>query len=137
MTLLFLGMVDRERLAQLMNVADSIAARSFSVSLQRFSCWRHNRIGYVAPIAEVEALDALVMALRHAVAQAGFDFDHKAFKPHVTLLRNVRHMIESCDVPETIWRVDQFALVASVTTDQRARYEVIRSWALSGAVVSG
>lgn len=131
MTLLFLGAVERAQLAELMQAADRVRASPMMLSLDRLDCWKHNRIAYVAPSVSVMTLDRLVKSLRQEVASAGFMFDQRAFKPHVTLLRNCRKVLAIQACPAIAWQVGSFALVESMSTAQGAQYRVLRTWQLS------
>lgn len=131
MTLLFVGGVERVRLPQLMQAAGKVSVPPFGITLEKLSFWQHNRIGFVASAAEVPALHQLVMALQQELLGAGFPFDQRAFSPHVTLLRNVRHALESQTITPIMWRIDAFALMESVTTDQGVRYQMLQRWPLA------
>lgn len=129
MTLLFLGDVEEPRLEALHDCAGGLEVESFSMSLDRAACWRHNRIAWVGPTVTPPALEDFVTRLRAAVAQAGFVFDRKAFAPHVTLVRNAtcRPMDEAIAPIE--WAVSGFVLVRSRLDASGSRYETIGSWA--------
>jgi len=128
MTLLFLGEVEEARLDALRGCASSVKPGSFSMSLDRAACWRHNRIAWVGPTVTPPALEDAVTRLRAAVGQAGFDFDRKPFAPHVTLVRNAacRPMEEAIAPIE--WAVSGFVLVRSRLDASGSHYETIGSW---------
>lgn len=131
MTLLFLGEVARTCLPQLMQTADKVSAPAFGFILERISFWQHNRIAYAAPLEKIPALDQLVTMLQQELVATDFQFDHHEFKPHVTLLRNVRHVSESQSITPIMWWVDSFVLVESVTTELGISYQILRTWPLS------
>lgn len=133
MTLLFLGEVERAHLPQLMQAAGQVSVPPFEFVLERLSFWPHNRIGYAAPLAEVPALDQLITALQQGLAAAGFPIENREFKPHVTLLRHVGHVLESQAITPIMWRVDSFVLVESVMTDRGVRYQILQRWPLTNA----
>ncbi|HSH54566.1 MAG TPA: RNA 2',3'-cyclic phosphodiesterase [Methylotenera sp.] len=134
MTLLFLGEVKRTRLLQLMQTADKVSVPPFGFVLERLSFWQHNRIAYATTVVEAPTLHQLAAALQQEVLAAGFlfesDVESHEFTPHVTLLRNVRHVLEPQPITPITWRVDSFVLVESVTTDQGVRYHVLQKWRL-------
>ena len=70
MTLLFLGEMERTRLPQLALAAEGLRAPAFVFELERLAYWRHNRIGYAAPVGEAAGLLDLVRALQDRVAAA-------------------------------------------------------------------
>jgi len=131
LTLLFLGDVPRLRLQDLLDAASNVHAVPFQLVLEKFSCWQHNHIAYLAPMGLPGELQALAAALRQAVADAGFSFDRRTFAAHVTLLRNISNMFPSWSVVPVVWDVRQFVLVESVPDGARRRYQILGSWPLS------
>lgn len=131
MTLLFLGGIERECLPQLMQAADQVSVPPFKFVLERFSFWLHNRIAYASPVVEVLALDELAKALQKELIAAGVLFENYDFIPHVTLLRYVRHFLESQAITPITWWVDSFVLVESVMTNRGTNYKILQKWPLS------
>ena len=130
MTLLFLGEVERTRLLQLMQTADKVSVPPFGFVLERLSFWQHNRIAYATTVVEAPTLHQLAAALQQELLAAGFLFENYKFTPHVTLLRNVRHVVESQTIAPITWLADSFVLVESVMTDQGVHYHVLQKWRL-------
>jgi len=130
MTLLFVGAVARDRLPELMGAAEKVRSTSFNLMLTQFACWKHNRIAYASPAEQIDALTKLVRELRREVKAAGFAFDAHEFKPHVTLLRNVEHLVAPQVLPAVAWPVASFYLVESKLTERGAQYQVLQSWVL-------
>ena len=126
MTLLFLGEVKRTRLLQLMQTADKVSAPPFEFVLERLSFWQHNRIAYATTVEEAPTLHQLVAALQQELLAAGFLSENHEFTPHVTLLRNVRHILEPQTIAPITWWADSFVLVESVTTEKGVRYLVLQ-----------
>jgi len=135
MTLLFLGEMDRARLPQLVLAAEGLRAPAFAFELARLAYWRHNRIGYAAPVGEVATLLDLVTELQDRVAAAGFPFDRRTFTPHVTLLRNVARTSIAGTFAPMQWAVDTFTLVETVATAEGLRYQVLHRWSLPAVAV--
>lgn len=131
MTLLFLGEIKRTRLLQLMQTADKVSVPPFGFVLDRLSFWQHNKIAYAALQLEAPALHQLASVLKQEILAAGFLFNSNQFTPHVTLLRNVKHVLERQTITPVTWWVDSFVLVESVMTEQRAIYHVLQKWPLS------
>lgn len=131
-TLLFIGEVEKSRLPALMQAADRVRAAAATIELTQFACWNHNRIGYAAPDVLPPTIAALVDALQREVSASGFAFDARAFKPHVTLLRNVRRGLEAQAFPAMFWPAAEFVLVQSQLSEQGAHYEILQRWALQG-----
>jgi 2'-5' RNA ligase len=130
LTLVFLGAVRGERVADLEALAATIAAPSFRLLVDRCGYWRHNRIVWAGPTRVPEALQTLVAGLESAIAAADFRFDRRPYVPHVTLLRGARRPPPAADLPPVAWSVPRFALVESVARSEGRRYQVLRDWPL-------
>lgn len=130
MTLQFIGEVPHARLPLLIQAADRVVAPPFKLALERLSFWAHNHIVYAAPNTEVPALCQLVIALQQELTAEGFLFAGGKFNPHVTLLRHVKHVMEPQNITPIMWQADEFVLVESVVTNQRAHYQVLHKWPL-------
>lgn len=131
LTLLFIGDVPIGQLQELKQAVAAIRASAFSFDLKWFAGWRHNAIGYAAPSEIPEDMLQLSTQLCECVAQAGFSFDRKTFKPHVTLLRKMAHVPDAQPISVQEWTVREFVLVQSVLNAQGAGYEIIGRWPLS------
>lgn len=130
MTLLFLGEIERARLPLLRQSAGKVSVPPFGFVLNRLSFWAHNRIAYATPLVEVPALYQLATALQQELRAADFLFENYAFNPHVTLIRQVGHVLESQAIAPITWQVNAFVLVESVMTDHSARYQILQKWPL-------
>lgn len=130
LTLLFLGGIERARLPLLRQTAGKVSVPPFRFVLDRLSFWPHNRIAYATPLVEVPALYQLATALQQELIAADFLFENYEFNPHVTLLRQVEHILEPQAIVPITWRVGSFVLVESVVTDQGARYQILQKWPL-------
>lgn len=125
LTLLFMGEVARLDLPRLCGAVDALDIARFSIQLEQMACWRHNRIAYAAPVAEVPALHALAARLREAAESVDISFDTRAFAPHVTLLRSLEQPFEPQTVALPAWRVEQYALVESAPA---GGYRTLQVW---------
>lgn len=128
LTLLFLGPVDAARMGALQAAAAKVQLQPFTLQLRQLACWPRQRIAYAAPGGPCEPLSLLVEDLRQQVAAAGFAFDDRGFKPHVTLLRKIEHAVPPVVLPRVILRVRGFDLMASVPTAQGHAYRRLASW---------
>ena len=132
LTLVFVGAVAVERLAELKAAAGSITGSSFELVLDQLGYWRHNRIVWAAPLSVPEALRELVGSLESRLQQAGFEFDRRPYAPHVTLLRDAR----APGAPAALhldWSVGDFVLVESAHAAQGIAYRVLARWPLQAA----
>lgn len=131
MTLAFIGDVSQERLPALLAVGDRVGAEAFTLALDRFAGWRHNRIVWVGAHETPPPLAALVGRLSAELAAAGFPVEQRRFAPHITLLRNARAALPERIIEPIVWRVDGFALMESQRCEDGAHYAPIRTWTVS------
>ena len=127
MSLVFLGDTPAERLDELRDLAARMEGRRFSLSFKQAACWRHNKVGFLSPEDTPPALVQLVYGLEEGLEAAGFNFDQRPYKPHVTLLRNTRCTTQVVFEPID-WHPEEFVLVASDLT--RAWSGLPTAWAM-------
>lgn len=131
LTLVFLGDVARERLAQLEAMAAGVTAPRFDLDVDRIEYWRRNRIVWAGVAVCPGALLTLVERLEQGASSAGFRVDKRSYVPHITLLRNARRAPAASAIPAVAWPVGRFALVESAQSGRGRIYEVLRDWPLS------
>lgn len=131
LTLVFLGNVERGRLAEIETLVATISAPRFALAVDRLDYWRHNRIVWAGTEECPEALRALVAQLEQVLATAGFHFDQRPYVPHITLLRDARRAPAQGRVSPVAWPVAEFALVESVQLERARLYEALRRWPLA------
>jgi len=131
LTLVFLGDVARDRLAELESCAAALSAPRFDMSVNDFEYWRHNRIVWAGPDRCPEALPALVEQLGQALVAKRFRIDRRPYLPHITLVRGARRAPVATRAPAVPWGVDAVALVESVAREEGRAYQVLREWPLS------
>lgn len=129
MTLQFIGNINRSQLPKLISAANKVSAvPPFRLELNTLSFWEHNRIGYATLTASEPALETLAATLQHELAKVGFIADSTKFSPHVTLLRNVEHILAPQNFMPVTWQVNSFVLVESVTVNQKTQYQILQEW---------
>lgn len=135
LTLAFLGNVAASRLPDLRLVADAVIAEPFALDLASTGYWRAQRLAWAAPLSCPPALTALHGQLTDALRLRGFHTERRAFKPHVTLLRDAAAPPPSSDdgVMNLHWPVRDFVLACSEPVSQGVRYRVIGAWPLHAA----
>jgi len=131
LTLVFLGNVERSRMARIEEIAAAVTAPSFELNVDRVEYWRHNRIVWAGVEHSPEALAALVARLAQPLTSEGFRFDERPYVPHITLLRDARRPPPAAAVPAVAWPVARFALVESAPRERGRVYEVVREWPLT------
>lgn len=133
LTLVFVGEVDTSKLEALCRVASEVSgsrARAFDLVVEQIRYWKHNNIVYAATDRIPQELMDLVTALRDTLSAAGFSLEQRAYKPHITLMRNA-----SCPtLPELgepiAWRVREWLLVKSEQTSDGSNYVPVGRWSL-------
>lgn len=136
LTLVFVGNVDNHGLQALCRAAEEIAKagkRPFELVLQETGYWKHNHIAYAAPRDIPLALEELVGILREAIESAGFSAEERAYKPHVTLMRDatcspLSRTMEA--IRPVVWKVHEWLLVKSEQTGGGLVYSPIGRWPL-------
>ena len=129
MTLQFIGNIKRSQLPVLITAADKISTTPrFRLELNTLSFWKHNRIGYATLSTTEPALEKLAATLQHELATLGFVADYAKFSPHLTLLRNVEHILAAQNFMPIPWQVNSFVLVESVTINQKTQYRILQEW---------
>ena len=155
LTLVFVGRVEVARISELRSVAETIRIERFTVDFDVAECWRHNRIACLGAGQAPAGLLALVAALESGVQASGIDFDKRAYKPHITLLRKADCRKEGvgigAEIPDSAtlprrrasatdkknpalepvdWPARDFVLVKSSLRPDGARYEELGRWPL-------
>lgn len=130
LTLAFLGSVAPERRACYESAADQLRATPFTLTFSRSGCFRRNGILWAGPAVVPAALLELVADLNRGLAVCGFDPERRHYRAHLTLVRNVRRCPDDATFDPIDWKVDSFALIASHSQSDGARYEVLRRWSL-------
>ncbi len=132
LTLAFLGYVNAERQACLERETSAIHSTAFTLTLDHAGFWPRKGILWVGGTPP-EALLGLVRALQQGLTACGLEPETRPFQIHLTLARNVRRLRLDRNhvVAPLTWKVTQFALVASQTLPEGARYEVLRAWDLT------
>jgi len=127
LTLVFLGDVARDNIPQLTAIAAQQRAIAFDLEFGAIRYWQHNRIVWAAPQAVPPPLSGFVAALESALSEAGFDFDHRPYVPHVTLIRDARPPL-ALPALRFDWPVRDFVLVEAVRDERGAAYRVLARW---------
>lgn len=134
-TLVFIGDVKAARLKTLQLAVQEADGQAFELYFDDARYWAHNHIVYAAPGDQPQQLAQLVDALQQGLTAHGFKFDQREYRPHVTLLRNARWTDEVLpqQMPQlqpVCWRIQDFALVQSVSRNGLADYQVLARFPL-------
>lgn len=131
LTLAFLGDVPGTRINALLQLGDDLPVDPFSLRFDRIESWKKPALACLRPTEAPAALTRLVGHLQTGLRQEGFAVEARAFKPHVTLSRDIVIPADSLPVwPVLEWPVDLIALVRSERAAEGARYHVVGCWPL-------
>jgi 2'-5' RNA ligase len=137
LTLAFLGDVPAARLPDLEAIGAATAAQpAFTVALDTIGAFRKAQVAWVAPSAPPAGLLALASDLHGRLHGAGFAFDVRAFRPHVTLARKCTLALADERCAPVAWAADAVVLVASTLAPAGARYAALARWPLPPAPVT-
>jgi RNA 2',3'-cyclic 3'-phosphodiesterase len=134
-TIAFLGEVPDLRLAAALQAGAATHGPAFELILDRVEAFRRSGVLSLVPTQSPSALTEFVDQLRFNLLDREFRLRHEVFRPHVTLVRDVRRPLPAAAVASLpiplIWRVDEFALVESQLGREGSRYSVLVRWPLT------
>ncbi|MGE8658298.1 MAG: RNA 2',3'-cyclic phosphodiesterase [Achromobacter sp.] len=126
MTLAFLGAVEQDIAAELVDATPYHRLLPGAVPIDRYGVFARPRILWAGPQHTPEPLQASHDGLWLWLSAFGFTPPPQPFRPHVTLLRNIERPEPPADAPPPVtWRYDRMVLVASESTDGGSRYRVL------------
>jgi 2'-5' RNA ligase len=125
MTLVFVGNVAADRAGALACIVRNLRAPAFDLRLDRLGHFAGARVAWAGCGAVPQALKALQAALESAVREAGFAVERRAFRPHVTLARDVRAPLSPGDWPAIDWTAREVVLARSDPGPGGVRYRVV------------
>ncbi|MDH0748804.1 RNA 2',3'-cyclic phosphodiesterase [Pseudomonas sp. GD03842] len=129
LTLLFLGSVDKAKIADLCTAASNVKVpeRKLTVLLNRLEVWRKSGALVLTPENPPQEVMRLAYALEQSMLPFGNDQEQKEFRPHLTLARDYRLPVpEAPDEPAFMLRADRFGLYQS----SKGEYRLIAEWPL-------
>jgi len=131
LTLLYLGVVDVSRQAELVTAASNIKPSRFKLQLDRVGYWQKSKVIWLAPSVLPDELASLVSQLRGKMRELGYDLDDRPFSPHVTLLRHVKRGSVQKSIAPLEWLVAGFSLMVSEASSQGVTYRPLQTWPLN------
>lgn len=127
-TLLFLGEVPVDKVADLKVLAEKTAVVPCELSFDRLEHWVRPAVLCLTAETVPQSLSELIESLKRGVRKLGFKPEKRPFRPHLTLARKVRKRRVSREIEPIRWPVRDFVLVASELSAEGARYRVIGRW---------
>lgn len=134
LTVLFLGDVESDRIDRLREIAGSVTAQMFSLSIQGTLFWKKKRIVMANVVHYPAALFALADTLKTALVAAGFTCEARQFKPHITLIRKAgAHLPMQLENPIQ-WDVSDWLLLQSRLSSHGSCYTELGCWPLHSII---
>lgn len=130
LTLVFLGDVCVQRIETLRQIMKKISVKKFTLVLDQISYWKHNQIVYLHAKQFPAELFALVDAIQATLLEAGFRFDRRQYKPHITLFRKAIHSVNTDLINPIHWPVNQWHLLQSKPVPAGVDYVPLGHWRL-------
>lgn len=130
LTLHFIGNVDREAADCMRRSARAVNGEAFDLCIDGAGCFTRARVGWLGASTIPEPLEALHASLGSELRGCGFTPEARAFHPHVTVARKLAHMPAGEAFEPLQWKVDNFVLVESCSSENGVRYEVRESYPL-------
>jgi len=129
LTLLFLGAVDKAKIAEICSAASKIMVpeKPLTLVLDRLEVWRKSKALVLTPEDAPPELMRLSYALEQAMLRFGQDQEHREFRPHLTLARDYQSTVPEAGIPPDFFlRADRFGLYQS----HKGQYTLIADWPL-------
>ena len=128
-TLAFLGEVNDTAMPRIMDVAAAIKAPPFTVHFDHLVFNKHGDL-WLACREMPASLNGLVTALKRDLSGQGFKIEQRRYRPHITLMRNLKEMPEQPALKPILLYCHAFTLVMSTLHPQGSRYDVLSEWPL-------
>jgi RNA 2',3'-cyclic 3'-phosphodiesterase len=128
LTVVFLGEVAAERVADAGEVAASLPGADIAVRLDCVGSFAGARAAWAGSSLPAQALRALQSDLARGLRGAGFALEDRSYVPHVTLARRIVRSVPRAVIEPIGWHADELALVR--TEAGTGRYTTLGAWPL-------
>ncbi len=132
MTLAFLGDVDAKLIPEIEQIGRHVVATPFNYTVNMAGCFAKAQVAWLGAKETPWHLFALQKNLQSLLVGAKLDHDTRAFRPHITVARDIETPFEDRAIPPVRWPINQFCLVSASSGAAGPEYEVIGSWTLKG-----
>lgn len=127
-TLEFLGPVAASRLDELIALGAATSLPPTELSLDTLEWWPRPALRVAGTSRPASALLDLQAELRLRLGEHGFRVDSRAFRPHLTLAREVRVAPATTRAVRLDWPLNELALVESHAQPGGSRYTALERW---------
>ncbi len=132
-TLCFLGTVSPRQLEQVCQLLDDVTAPPFELTVDNTGYWSGPKIFHACPTVIPDPLTQLANQAHTAARQAGITVERREYRPHITLIRNIKgDFPPPLFAPQISCRFTQFHLFESVSGNSGVHYPIRSSWPLFG-----
>lgn len=135
LTLAFLGEQPADRSQTLDAVLRHLPPFELTLAIDRVSYFTRQQIAWAGMSCVPEPLLSLQSELLQALQHHGMDLEARGFRPHITLARNAPPPPDMA-FETIIWKVEEIALVKSVTDPRGAQYDILSSRPLGHSGIS-
>lgn len=132
MTLAFLGEVDGALIPSVEKVADELQAAPFNYGVNIAGCFSKAGIAWLGAKETPWPLFELQKNLQASLAAAKLSHDKRTFRPHITVVRDIKTPFADRAIAPIRWPIDHFSLVSVIAGPAGPEYEVLNNWRLKG-----
>jgi len=126
-TLLFLGAVDAEQEAAIINAVARLVMSPMVLDFNQLSFWQKPGVLCLTSCRFDQTIVVLVEQMADIARKNGIVIDERPYRPHITLARKAKCAVSIVPAP-IIWRADNFCLVESCSTAEGVEYRLINRW---------
>jgi len=131
LTLHFLGGLTASQLACVMRQAALVKAEKFELLLDEFGYFKAPKILWLGPKEVPSYLTELHAKLADALSICQLPVESRLYRPHVTLMRKFKGFKKTQIANKVHWKVDRFALLESLSTENGVIYKPLKIYALN------
>jgi len=131
LTLVFLGNVEDEVEACLMEGAAAIRTAPFALDFDQAGSFRGSGVAWLAPGECPSELLDLVARLRDLSARCDIETEERPYRPHLTIARKLKRRPRRMELAPIHWQINSFCLVESTPGEAGSEYTVRRAWRLN------
>jgi len=131
-TLSFLGSISERKVEHLLEQMTSFQLSPFEISIGELIYFSKPQVLALSIIDGLTELEKLKRRIEHRLKKIDhFDIEKRAYKPHISLYRNIEEPIQNIPEFKSQYRVDSFCLFESTQTRKSVQYSVIEEWKFS------
>ena len=121
-TLAFIGPFPAHRVPYLLERAAAIPCEPFRLHFDRLEFWPRPRVASLCAPTVPADLQALVDALNGVMRDLGLQPEDRAYRPHITVVRNARHFETERLAQRVTTEWSGFELMESISSPSGVRY---------------